>query len=292
MRGAPLTDIRLHMIHYDEASRAAVAAPYLPLDNANGPEGWFEFWPIYAFLRDAALEDDVWYGFVSPRFEAKAGVAYGDVAKILQSDPEAEVALFSHSWSELAYHRNPWEQAELWHPGVTALTEAFLREAGIDFDIQATVTDMETSVFSNYILAKRRFWEDWFALADAYFGYVEAEGPDGPHSRMTRHRGVDAYAMKTFVQERFASIVLTRSAFRTVRADYAALPARLIHFPDTRATRTALIACDRAKSAYRASGDPRDLDAYVAARRAIDRARIFAKARGKIRGALRRLTGR
>lgn len=287
-----MADIRLHMIFYDETTRAAVAPPYLPLDNRGGDPDWFEFGPIRRFLAETPLDEGAWYGFVSPRFEAKARLDHRDVARIVESDPEAEVALFSHSWSELAYYRNPWEQGEVWHPGVTALTEAFLKEAEIDFDVHAAVTDMESAVFSNYILARPRFWRAWFAIADRYFAYVEAEGPDGPHSRMTKHRGIDAYAMKTFVQERFPSIVLTQDRFRVVRADYPATPAPLLHFPDRPAVREALLACDRAKAAYRRSGDPRDLDAYVAARRSIDRARLAARVRSRVGGALRRIAGR
>ena len=48
--------INLYKIYYDEASFKAIAPPYLPLDNRNGSDGWFELMPILNFLETHELD--------------------------------------------------------------------------------------------------------------------------------------------------------------------------------------------------------------------------------------------
>ncbi|WP_411957727.1 hypothetical protein [Paracoccus homiensis] len=51
-----LEAINLYKIYYDEASFKAIAPPYLPLDNRNGSDGWFELMPILNFLDTHELD--------------------------------------------------------------------------------------------------------------------------------------------------------------------------------------------------------------------------------------------
>lgn len=218
--------IEIRQIFYDDATRAAVRPGFLPLDNSDAPPGWFEFWPILRFLRETELRDDVWYGFVSPRFPDKARVSVDEVLDLLRSNPDAEVALVSSVWQELGMFLNPWVQGEVHHPGLVACSEAFFRAIGEPVDLRREIATFDTAVFSNYVIAKRPFWEAWRDLAEKYLAYVEAGGPDLPDNRETAYSDLDPLPMRVFVQERFACRLLMTRRFHTCRLDYARMTAR------------------------------------------------------------------
>lgn len=255
--GAP---VHIHQIFYDEASRRQLSGAAIPLDNTHGPKRWFEFRPILDFLETHALEPGAWYGFLSPAFERKVNARIDRLAPLLAADAESEVYLHSPRWWDLAIFTNPWEQAERFHPGITRLTGAFLRDCGIRPSRPLLYTDFETSVFSNYIVARPAFWAAWQRLARCYLDYVES-GPGGAHAAETRHRGAP-YPFCAFIQERLATVVLNEGGFRVRTPDYAALEP---HGAGARAQEL-LLAAEAGKRLYRLTGRRRHLRDFWRAR--------------------------
>ena len=90
-----MADIFLHQIYYDEASRRSLMPGVIPLDNSkNERPDWFEFWVMLNFLRNNTLQDNAWYGFISPKFKSKTGLSSGDVVqKINTEGANADVLL-------------------------------------------------------------------------------------------------------------------------------------------------------------------------------------------------------
>jgi hypothetical protein len=244
---------QIYQIYYDAASRASLHPALIPLDNRDGPPDWYEFWPMLRTLREIELEDDVWYGFLSPRVFEKAHLSHDDLIALLSRDPKAEVALFTSHWLQLAVARNVWEHGEWYHPGLRELSAGFFESVGRPIDFDRLMTDYGSATFSNYVVAKRRFWEEWRALAEAYLAYVE-ESPDGArHLEATRYRGATAVPHKVFVQERLACHVLAAQAFRVVHT-YPVWTAPLPEpWPkqEERRIRRLLDRCSRAKSRHR-----------------------------------------
>jgi hypothetical protein len=191
------------------------------LDNSDGEPGWFELWPIMRFLEENDLEENVWYGFVSPKFPEKAGLTYSDIVRVIERNANCDVALFSYDWPSLAYWQNPWVSGDKWHPGLIDCMQDFLARKGSQVDLNEIWTDFDTSVFSNFIVARKQFWLEWQNFARAYYDYVEVGGPALLDNRPTQHRGTDGYCLKTFVQERLASWILLNSQYRIARPNYA-----------------------------------------------------------------------
>lgn len=217
------SDIEIRQIFYDAATRAAVRPGFVPLDNRAGRADWYELWPILQFLRGNSLDPDTWYGFVSPKFPDKTGLGWPRMEALLRAHPEAEVALFSPFWSSLAVCPNPWLQGERDHPGLIAATEAFLRSRGDPTRLDALVTHFDTSVNSNYFIARAAFWREWQALAEAYLAHVEAAATEGLADRaVTGYRPGERVALKVFVQERLVNLLLLQGRFAVVRPDYEA----------------------------------------------------------------------
>lgn len=215
------SSIRLYKIAYSAETIQSVELPYLLLDNSNGRRDWYELWPIMSFLEQNELEDNVWYGFVSPKFPEKANLTFPDIMRTIGRNADCDVALFSYDWPSLAYWKNPWVSGNRWHPGLMQCMTSFLESRGLHIDLNEIWTDLDTSVLSNYVIAKKNFWLEWRALARAYFDYVEAGGPELLDNHPTQHRGVDGYRLKAFVQERLSSWILLNSSYRVARPNYA-----------------------------------------------------------------------
>jgi hypothetical protein len=245
----------IRQIFYDAETLSAVRDGYLPLDNSDGPAGWFEFWPMLKFARETALEDDVWYGVVSPKFPEKAGVTQQQIEAIAACSGAAEVLLFTYDWASLASSLNPWVHGEQFHPGLINCMQGFLRTQGQNVDLTRIISDLDTSVYANYFFAKREFWKRWLALAEAYLAYVEAGGVSLADNVVTVHRGA-FYPMRVFVQERLVCWLLLTSNVSVARPDYT----REVPLPpygpfcEVAAARTLLRLCDAIKRRARRRG--------------------------------------
>src|ERR1700675_279775 len=92
--------------HY--TSRQELDPGFKVLDNsANERPDWFEYWPIRRFLLNEALDEDAFYGFLSPKFKLKTSLSYDAVREfILEAGTETDVILLSPSIHNSAYYLN------------------------------------------------------------------------------------------------------------------------------------------------------------------------------------------
>jgi hypothetical protein len=256
-------NIFIYQIFYDDLSRKKVLPEFIPLDNSRSERpDWFEFWPILNFLRKNTLLDDAWYGFLSPKFTDKTGFDHNYVFKAIEKHAaQCDVALFSPAWDQLAYFLNPFEQGEIIHPGLMDLSQDFINHNGMKLNLNSLVTDSYSSVFSNYIVAKKEFWVKWMKIAESFFEYAEISEK---HKVFTTHKGIsNVYPMKVFIQERLASVVLATGAFQVYSPDQSLHgPINPLFFISCDQTRRLLQSCDLMKSCYRESIDEAYLKMY------------------------------
>jgi hypothetical protein len=165
-----------------------------------------------------------------------------------------------------------FEQGEYFHPGLMAACQAFFDHAGIALQPSAAITHSLNAVFSNYIVARPRFWQRWLELADRLFEFVE--GSAGLSTAVVSYGTAKVAPLKTFIQERLASVVLLQDHFE-VLSFFPSASGSIFQslFVVSDRTRRLLIACDRAKQLYAASGEQRYLDAYQRARSQIQLSR-------------------
>ncbi|MEQ1828582.1 MAG: hypothetical protein ABL921_21655, partial [Pirellula sp.] len=216
------------------------------------------------------------YGFLSPRFEAKTGITAQELRfAISNSAANCEAILCPVGWDQLAYFANPFEQGEMWHGGLMDLTQQFLQHLTIPLDLRSLVTYSKTSVFSNYVIAKPRYWRAWLGLADAFFDYVE-RGASAEAIRQTTNYGsvLHQTPMKVFIQERLASLVLSQGGFgaEVVRCQEPwPVYDRLFvsHTLDGTPVHQVLQTCDWLKMRYVHTGDDTYLQTYRKARASI-----------------------
>lgn len=264
----------LYQIGYDAASLAKVeAAGFQLLDNmVNARPDWFEYWPIRQFLNDTPLQDDTWYGFFSPRFQEKTGLNSLGVQQVITnleaSRPGLDVALFSPQPDMGAFFLNVFEQGEMFHPGHMAVAREVLATLGFDVPIDTLVMDSRQIVFSNYFVAKPRFWRVWFKITESIFEM--AEDVNHPlHSALnagTSYR--EGSHQKVFLVERIASLLLTlQPDWRAASADTFSFA--WSSFQSFHAKREWAYQSDALKMAFRESGHPQYMEAYQSIRKNI-----------------------
>jgi len=269
-----MTKIRIHQIFYDDVTYRSRDTGFIPLDNTMPKDrDWYEFNPIIQYLSDNQLEEDAWYGFLSPKFSGKVGLTSEKVIEVIQKQGDvADAFIFSPSWDQICYFRNPWEQGEIWHPGISTLSQEFFDHIELRVNIHGLVTSMRNTVFSNYIIARANYWTVWLEMANAFSAYVESSSGVKIRGEYTRHGSVSRrYAMKTFIQERFATVILSTEKFATKYLDSSekgALNLRL--FDNSPRVRRALQLCDYLKAEFLDSGNDSYLKIYEEIRNTIN----------------------
>lgn len=274
-----MKNIFVYQIYYDDKTRAEVEPGFKPIDNTHSlhPE-LFEFWVILKYLRENDLCDDTWYGFLSPKFNTKTGLTAQFVENYLSSrDPSTEVCLFSPFWDQLAYFLNPWEQGEVWHPGLTIAAQDFMDWCQLGIDLRHIVSDAQTAVFSNYVIAKKQYWQAWKILAERFFAYLESLSSDSSALQQTTHGARSRlYPMRTFIQERFPTLVLLMNQFAVevpVQCSFAPIQPRL--FAGSLSQRDAFLACDFMKQRFNETSEEEYLQMYWKIRKTIKNNQIF-----------------
>lgn len=261
-----MNNIFIHQIFYDNASKNSLAPEFIPLDNTNGPADWFEFYPIMEYLKKTKLQENAWYGFLSPKFHQKTGIPASDVIHIVSHyATDANVVILSPAWDQLAYFRNPFEQGEFAHPGLLKTSQDFLNHISLNIDLTKLVTYSATAVFSNFIVAKPEYWTQWLQIAQKFYGYT-LENRLGETSYLDAQNKIGP--MKTFIQERLASIILSQGIFKTLAIDfsqYAPIHDQL--FDNDLPTRKMLQTCDLLKEKFITTHDQSYLDMYFKIRK-------------------------
>ncbi|MET4578394.1 hypothetical protein ABIE13_003510 [Ottowia thiooxydans] len=202
--------MKIFQIFYDDVTRQQLDPAFIALDNSGSERpDWFEYWPIRKTLLHSTFDDEEYLGFFSPRFQEKTRMAGSEVIERV-SNSKSEVISFSPFLHESALYPNSFYQGDAVHAGFLKVSQEYFDQVGIRIDLRQLVQDQTRTIFSNYFVAKYRFWKKWRVLADQLFQNCEAR--DGPLSEKlnagTLHRGKQSYQMKIFIMERVVSLAL------------------------------------------------------------------------------------
>lgn len=231
------------------------------LDNsANERPDWFEYWPIRKFLLGEALDENAFYGFLSPKFRLKTNLSAAAVREFISAiDSAADVILFSPSIHNSAYYWNVFDHGDSEHPGLKDTARQLLERLGLPHDLDSLVSDSRNTVYSNYFVAKPRFWRAWLALNEKMFAIAETpiDALGQALRSPTSYRSGSNVQMKVFIMERVATLLLTVDRSFTVRVrDPFAARSRLYKLP------VALV-CDALKIAYATQGRGQYRDVFL-----------------------------
>lgn len=249
--------------HY--TSRQELDPGFDVLDNsANERPDWYEYWPIRKFLLGENLDENAFYGFLSPKFKLKTNLSAAEVRDFIQaSDPATDVALFSPSIHNSAFYLNVFEHGNSEHPGLLAVANRFFARIGHPRPLENLVSDSRNTVHSNYFIAKPRFWRAWLEVTEQMFAIAELpDDPLGVELRTpTQYRGRRDVQMKIFLMERIATwILITDPRFVARARDPFVARSRIYKLP-------VAIMCDALKIAYATQGREQYKDVFLMLRR-------------------------
>jgi hypothetical protein len=243
-----MQEMHIYQILNHYTPRQDLDPGFAVLDNStNERPDWFEYWPIRRFLLNEALDENAFYGFLSPKFKLKTSLSSAAVRDfILAAGSAADVILLSPSIHNSAYYLNVFEHGDAEHPGLKNVAKRLLERLELPSDLDALVSDSRNTVHSNYFIAKPRFWRAWLAINERMFAIAETPGDAlGEALRAPApYRGRLTVQMKIFVMERLATWLLTRDGSFTARVrDPFVARSRIYKLP-------VAIACDALKIAY------------------------------------------
>jgi hypothetical protein len=263
----------IYQIFFDSESEKNLDRGFSALDNTeNARPDWYEFWVIKKFLENNTLEEDAWYGFLSPKFFFKTGMKSETILQILDSvGDQGDVLLLGVAgWDQLSYFQNPFEQGNLWHPGLLESSQKFFDHINLQIDLRQLVSTTKDSVFSNYLIAKKPYWDQWIKLANLFFDTVENNTMPELGIQTSYGSRTNLAPLKTFIQERFPSIILSGNLFRVLSADHGeSAPIFTRLFNDDLETRAILKKCDLLKQKYRITNDRLFLNEFYETRQKI-----------------------
>jgi hypothetical protein len=226
---------------------------------------WFEYWPIRKFLLNEALDEDAFYGFLSPKFQLKSSLSADAVREFMldaDADAAVDVVLLSPGIHDSAYYLNVFEHGDAEHPGLKDVAKRLFERLGLPNDLDSLVSDSRNTVFSNCFIAKPRFWRAWLAINEKMFAI--AETPSDALGEALRapasYRDGSNAQMKIFIMERVATWLLTCDRSFAVRVRDPCVARRRIYKLPTASV------CDALKIAYATQGRAQYKDVFLLVR--------------------------
>lgn len=201
----------IYQICYSPETMSNVPEGFLALDNlANERPDWREYWAIRQFLLKNHLPEDTLYGFFSPKFSSKTSLDHTKIQTYLAEHYSGQdVVSFSPFWDLMSIFKNVFEQGDFFHPGLTETCQMFADQHIAAIDLKDSITHSGNTIFCNYFLAKKSFWEEWLKLGELLFQASEKnQGELSKKLNAETSYGTQRVPMKVFVQERLATICL------------------------------------------------------------------------------------
>ena len=247
-----MPDIFIYQILNHYTKREDLDPGFLVLDNsANERPDWYEYWPIRKFLLNEPLDENSFYGFLSPKFKEKTNLGAAAAREFISIQSAAtDVVLLSPSLHWTAYHLNVFKFGDAVHPGLLQVADRFFRQIGQPTNLHDLVTNSRNEVFSNYMIGKPRFWRAWLEITERLFDIAESptDSLGAALRRPTRYRGGNSVQMKIFIMERIATWLLARDSSLVARVrDPFVTRKRIYKLPGA-------VICDALKIAYVENG--------------------------------------
>jgi 2-polyprenyl-3-methyl-5-hydroxy-6-metoxy-1,4-benzoquinol methylase len=259
----------LYHIAYSEESFLETPEGFRVLNNIENPRpDWREYWPIREFLLREDLEESSYYGFFSPRFTEKTGLTSKDIVTFVNDSVEADAITFSPQVDIGAFFLNVFAGGDLFEPGFLGMSQRFFDRIGLEVSLAELPMDSRTIVFSNFIVAKPRFWRVWMSLCEQVYDIAEnADDGDILRNQLNAKTGYkEGVERKVFLIEGIASLILTiDDSFRV----YSYNPYHLGWSEQLHKFSNEAVACDALKIAMKEQGYPQYREEFDRRSRAV-----------------------
>ncbi len=150
---------------------------FTPYDNTSNLKPELREWYVWDKTFEEQFADGTeLLGYVSWKFKEKTNLTGKQVQAHIDANPGADVYIFNPCIINEAVFVNAWEQGDLYHPNISSIGNTFLKKVGIeDIDVRAVVIDRNVSVFANYVVGNRKFWDGFMAFTRQLFTESEKD---------------------------------------------------------------------------------------------------------------------
>lgn len=260
-----MMNISIYQIYFDDHSRGMLDPGFIPFDNRLPIDReLYEFSVIYHFFKTHGVDENTFYGFLSPSFYNKTVVTSAQLLEFVQSNLGRYDAFFiSSGWDQIAYHKNVFYQGEYFHPGFMSVAAEFFQAIGGDpSKVTGSFSVFENTVFSNYVVANAKYWRAWLALADKFYEIYKSGIVDSLHLP-AKYAKTDT-TQAVFLQERLHSYLLIQhDDLRVLPYDTTRIgPMLLTMFVDTPLNRKLIRSCEALKCQFLSNGDIDAINIY------------------------------
>lgn len=248
--------MKIYQIYYNKETFSRLDKEFIPYDNKkNERTEWYEFEVIYNYLKKNSLQENVWYGFLSPEFYKKTNLTGLQIKSHLKRNEKSNVCLATSCFDQIAIYQNCFLQGEAKHPGLITATEYLLKKFKLNLPIKNLVGHSSNTVFSNYLIAKKEYWQKWYDLASFFKKLLRQDNNFQKIIKTKSNYKNSKVNLGVFIQERFPTIILSSQNFKVttlLSPDYKfcnqAIP---LHFRSKGLIQT----CDYIKEKYARTGD-------------------------------------
>lgn len=242
---------KIYQIFYNEETKKACDDGFLPLDNTeNLRPDWREYWPIRNYLLNELLDEDTFYGFLSPKFNTKTGLSSDKCFDFIKTQPqEIDIVSFSPFYDLGAFFQNSFFQSFSQHPNSRFAIEGAIKMLTPLLSVDEIVMHSGNNIFCNFFVAKPKFWRIWLQKCELVWQESEINiSPIAKEWNKFAYGHDSPAAIKTFVIERVASLILsTNHSWRINAYNPFELP---FSNAEISKERSALIQMDALKIAY------------------------------------------
>ena len=249
-------NVLIHQIFYNDKTKSLIDTNFISLDNTlNERPDWYEFWVIRNFLLNNDINENSWYGFFSTKFFIKTGLNSNQLINFIEKyGINKDVILIGNAWDQIAYFQNQYIQGEFYHPGILNLSQKVFDNMKIEINLNNMVSHSLSSQYSNFIIAKKKYWTKWLELANIFFELSENNN-DNLSKEINKNTSYGSKTnmapIKTFIQERFPSVLLNLNNFNILNTNLdKTYPINSKLFKINNNTRDLLLECDKLKIKY------------------------------------------
>ena len=269
-------NVLIHQIFYNDKTKSLIDTNFISLDNTlNERPDWYEFWVIRNFLLNNDINENSWYGFFSTKFFIKTGLNSNQLINFIEKyGINKDVILIGNAWDQIAYFQNQYIQGEFYHPGILNLSQKVFDNMKIEINLNNMVSHSLSSQYSNFIIAKKKYWTKWLELANIFFELSENNN-DNLSKEINKNTSYGSKTnmapIKTFIQERFPSVLLNLNNFNILNTNLdKTYPINSKLFKINNNTRDLLLECDKLKIKYVQSKENKYLLMYKKIQKTIE----------------------
>ena len=169
--------MKIFQIYFKPELKQHCDPAFTPLDNTANPRPELREWDVWDREYENILAQGLdYWGFVSWKFKEKTNLSGQQFIDFITSNPGADVYFVNPCIVNEAVFANSWEQGDLYHPNISTIGNSFLTKLGYeDVDVKSMVLDRNCTMFANYVVGSRSFWERFMTFSRRLFTEAEKD---------------------------------------------------------------------------------------------------------------------